>query len=196
MRTGKVPFQFDLSAILRRAKRAYGNRVGDVTLNLPFISIAVSPRDKEKQVARELVIRLRDRRVLSAYECCDNCIDDALRSLQEIRQILVDKQVDLTDAEDGILFLLIDAMRDGIRQFLTYEERLRLVENLPDGHPDFRRPPDVREAYFDGLEVLRGHLSRCLGQLTSVAGMDVPTDGLIVNYQGDWQLDAYKRPKD
>lgn len=146
MRTGAIPFKFDLSELLSRARRQVAGRVGDITLNLPFISIDVSPKDKEKQIARELVIRLRDRRVLSQWECCDGCIEDALASLQEIRQTLVDKQVELAEMQDGPLYILIDAMAAGIRQFATYEELLR----RPDGarpHPrfkDFQPPVDSK----------------------------------------------------
>lgn len=101
MRTGSIPFQFDMSDLIQRGRAFVNNRVGDVTLNLPFISFAVSPKDKERQVARELVITLRDRRVLSAWECCDDCIDQALASLQEIRRTLVGKQVELSELQDG-----------------------------------------------------------------------------------------------
>jgi hypothetical protein len=197
MRTRAIPFKFDLTELLTRARRQVSGRLGDVTLNLPFVSIAVSPKDRERQVARELVIRLKDRRVLSAWECCDRCIDNALASLQEIRSTIVDKQVELSDMQDGPLYLLIEAMALGIRQFLTYEELLKRSDDAPL-HPrfkDFRRPPDVRQAYFDALEVLRGHLSRCLGQIAAIAGMDAPTEGLIANYQGPWQVDAYVRPR-
>jgi len=192
MRSGVVPFKFDLRELLGRARRQVGSRLGDVTLNLPFVSIAVNPKDRERQVAREVVIRLRDRRVLSAWECCDDCIDRALASLQEIRQTLLDKQVELSDVPDGPLSLLLDAMTMGIRQFLTYEELLKRGHEVP--HPrfrDFRRPADMRQAYFDALEILRGHLSRCLGQVAVIAGMETPTTGLIANYRGPWQLEAY-----
>ena len=196
MRTGDIPFKFDLTDLLARARRQVAGRIGDVTLNLPFVSIAVSPKDRERQVAREVVLRLRDRRVLSAWECCDGCIDNALTSLKEIRQLIVDKEVELADLQDGPLFLLLDAMAAGIRQFMTFEELLRREDDaLP--HPrfeDFHRPADVRQSYFDGLEILRGHLSRCLGQIAVIAGMPVPSDGIIANYQGPWQLDAYKEP--
>lgn len=64
-------------------------------------------------------IRLKDRRVLCALECCDDCIANAHKSLQEIRAAVVDKQVELSDMHDGPLYLLIDAMTLGIRQFLT-----------------------------------------------------------------------------
>jgi hypothetical protein len=53
----------------------------------------------------------------------------------------------------------------------------------------------VRRAYFDALELLRGHLSRCLGQIAVLAGMDAPTERLIANYQGPWQVEAYVEPQ-
>lgn len=88
MRSGDIPFKFDVTDLVARARRQVSGRVGNVTLNLPFVSIEVSPKDRERKVAREIVLRLRDRRVLSAWECCDNCIDNALASLREIRQII------------------------------------------------------------------------------------------------------------
>ena len=158
-------------------RRDASSRVASVTFRStsPFVSFSVSPKDREKQIACEIVIRLRDRRVLSAWECCDGCIDNALASLREIRQTLVEKQVQLSDAQDGPLYLLIDAMLVGIRQFMTYEELLR---RSPDARPhprfDKYRLPEHRQGYFDGLELLRGHLSRCLGQVAAIAGMALP----------------------
>lgn len=197
MRTGAIPFKFDMNDLLARAKRQLGGRLGNVTLNLPFVSIEVSPKDREKQVAREVVIRLKDRRVLSAWECCNNCIDNALGSLQEIRKTLVDKQVELSDTQDGPLFVLLEAMLLGIRQFLTYEELLKQSDVAHDNprYGDYHRPPDTRQAYFDALEVLRGHLSRCLGQVATIAGMELPAEGLILHYRGNWQIEAYEPPE-
>lgn len=194
MRQATPPFQFDLGDVLKRARRLVAGSVGEVTLNLPFVSVAVTPKDREKTVARELEIRLRDRRVLSAWECCDGCIDQALASLQEIRGLLVDKQVELAEMQDGPLFMLIDAMALGIRQFLTFEQHLVRdgAERMTDG-PTIR-PQHTREAYFDALEILRGHLGRCLGQVAAIAGMELPNEGVITNYRGAWQIDAYKPP--
>ena len=191
MRSGDIPFKFDLSELRERGQRLR-NKVGNVTINLPFVSFSVNPKNQEKQVAREIIIRLRDRRVLSAWECCDTCINNALASLQEIRRVLVDKQVQLSDVQDGSVYLLIDAMLIGIRQFMTYEELLRRDPDAP-GHLRFDQHflPEHQQGYFDGLEVLRGHLSRSLGQLAAVAGMDPPSDGLIANYQGPWDSRAY-----
>jgi hypothetical protein len=194
MRSGAIPFRFDMRDVLTRARRMFGKHVGDVTLNLPFVSFSVSPKDREKQVAREIVIRLKDRRVLSAWECCDNCIDQALESLQEIRRTLVDKQVELSDLQDGTLYLMLDAMTLGIRQFLTYEQLVnRAASSSPSSAPaELLRSPDVRQSYFDALEILRGHLSRCLGQVGVIAGMELPAEGLIANYRGAWQIEAYQ----
>jgi hypothetical protein len=187
-----IPFRFDLSDVLSRVRRGIGNRVGDVTLNLPFVSVSVSPEDRERRIAREIVIRLEDRRVLSAWECCDNFIDQAWESLQEIRRVPVDKQVELSDLQDRPFYLLIDAMIIGIRQFLTYEQLLEHTDDVsPHSAPrDFWGPPDVRRAYFEALDILRGHLSRCLGQVAAIAGMEAPSDGIIANYQGPWQIEA------
>lgn len=85
VRSGAIPFRFDLNDVLVWLRRTVAGRVGDVTLNLPFVSVVVSPKDREREIAREIVIRLKDRRVLSAWECCDNCIDQRLASLQETR---------------------------------------------------------------------------------------------------------------
>jgi hypothetical protein len=197
MRTGSIPFQFDITDLLKRARRIAGARVGNVTLSLPFVSIAVHPKDRERQIAREIVIRLKDRRVLSAWECCNDCIERALASLLEIRRLLVEKQVELKDFLDGPLFLLVDTMSSGIRQFLTFEERLSAHAEAPRG----KRRANARrhfgrsqQDYFDALEVLRGHLSRYLGQVAAIARMELPNEGVIAHYQGAWQLEAYKPP--
>ena len=103
MRNSKPPFKFDFKAQLKNARRKLNSRVGSVSINLPFLSFSLNPDDNEKRVAREIVIRLSDRRVLNAFECCDNCINHALSSLQEIRRILVDKQVELTGEPESPL---------------------------------------------------------------------------------------------
>lgn len=75
---------------------------------------------------------------------------------------------------------------------MTFEEVLHRSPDAPS-HPRFDkyRLPEHRQGYFDGLELLRGHLSRCLGQIAAIAGMEVPTGGLIANYQGPWEEKAY-----
>jgi hypothetical protein len=192
MRSGSIPFQFDISGVLRKARRIASKRVAGVTLSLPFVSVSVNPKDRERQIAREIVIRLKDRRVLSAWECCDDCIERALKSLEEIRAFLVEKEVELSDSHDGPLFLLIEMMAAGIRQFLTFEQRRSVAEGQKV-HPQARqRLEESKQTYFDALEMLRGHLSRCLGQIAVLAKMDMPANGVIEGYQGNWALEAYK----
>jgi hypothetical protein len=193
MRSGAIPFQFDLSDVLARARREIGSRVGNVTLNLPFVSISVSPKGRERQVAREIVIRLKDRRVLSAWECCDNCIEGGWDRCRRYGGRSLTSRSNSRTCRMA-LFLLLEVMALGIRQFLTYEQLLKHSNGLPpqSALSDFLRPLDVQQAYFDALEILRGHLSRCLGQVAAIAGMDAPSDGIIANYQGPWQVEAYQ----
>lgn len=189
------PLHFDVTQIIARTRRLVSAHVGEVTLNLPFVSVAVSPHDREKAAAREIVIRMRDHRVLNSRECCDNCIDASVASLQDIRRLLVDQQVGLSDLRDGPLFLLTDIMRQGIRQFLTYEEHLRAApeDDRQGVLSDFRRDPAVREAYFAGLEQLRGHISRSLHEVRKIAGM--PEGEEVLDYATPWPLEQYVAPQ-
>lgn len=194
MTSGAVPFHFDVTQMIARARRLASKHIGEVTLNLPFVSVAVSPQDREKAAAREIVIRMRDRRVLSGRECCDNCIDASIASLQEIRALLVDQQVALSGLRNGPLFLVTDIIRQGLRQFLTYEEHLRRApdDDTPRLLADFRRDPAVREAYFAGLEQLRGHISRSLHEIRKIAGM--PEGEEVLDYATPWPLEQYVTP--
>lgn len=198
MRDVKPPFKFDFRAQLKEARRKLNTRVGSVSINLPFLSFSLNPDDLEKRVAREIVIRMADRRVLNAFECCDNCIDQALSSLQEIRRILIDKQVELSGAPDSPLYLLIELQVEAIRQFLTFEQRLNQTAGpgaVIDTPSDFRRPAPVREQYFAGLEMLRAHLHRCLFEVSKIADTVIPKIADHMRYDEAWQLEAYEQPK-
>jgi len=182
MRSGDLPFKFDLRDVLTHASRLTQS-VDGVTLNLPFLSINIKASDVDRAVAREIVIRLADKRVLNVWECCDGCIDQALSSLQEIRRTLVDSQVQLKDRTDGPLYLVIEAMLVGLRQFLTFEQRLARGEHAH------------RQQYFDALEMLRAHVYRCLEQVALVAAMTIPTVPRAMQYDALWRLEAYEPPQ-
>ena len=162
MRDLSPPFRFDLRSLLATARRKVNSSVDGISINLPFVTFSVKPADLERKVAREIVIRMAERRVLNAFECCDNCIDQALESLQKIRSMLVDKQVELANHTDSALYLMIDAMSDAIRQFLTFEQRLKQASLRPlifiPEVSGFERPFDRQEQYFAALEMLRRHL--------------------------------------
>jgi hypothetical protein len=195
MTSDAVPFQFDISAVLASLARRGDALPSAVQLNLPFLSVRVHPSATDVKLSRELLVKMRDRRVLDFKECCDGCIDQALTSLQQIRGILLDLQVKLTGEEDSALAPLLELMAVSIRQFLTFEQTLARKDNPAHGAMGGEgRPWDTRQAYFDALELLRGHLSRCLGQVAVIAGVDAPSDGLLANYRGPWPLTAYANP--
>ena len=127
-----------------------------VSINLPFLTLNVRPDDLEREVAREVVIRLADRRVLNWFECCDHCIEKAIESLQDIRSKLVEKQVAMTKMTNSPIYLLVEFMLEEIRQFLTFEQRLRQSEEMsPLVWPnlgDFRHTPDQRDQYLQHLK--------------------------------------------
>ncbi|MBX5462879.1 MAG: hypothetical protein IRZ28_17550 [Steroidobacteraceae bacterium] len=190
------PFRFDLRVLLKNSKRKLTTRIDGVSINLPFISFRVKPDDLERRVAREIVIRMADRRVLDSRECCDDCIDEALASLAEIRAMLVNKQVELSQVTDGALYLLIEVQLEAIRQFLTFEQRLKrqpASRMVVASRGDFWRAPDARNQYFAALEMLRAHLHRCLVQIARIADMPIPKIRDHMRYDEIWQIDAYEK---
>jgi hypothetical protein len=170
------------------------DRVSGVSIKIPFMTFSVRPEATEKRVAKEIVIRLADRRVLNSFECCDDCINNALVSLQEIRSILVDKQVELSNLTKSPLYLLIELMLEGIRQFFTYEERLHKCSNMAFRVPENFRLIGNREKYFAALEMLRAHLHRCLLQVSTIAETEIPKIADHMRYDQAWQLEAYETP--
>ena len=199
MRDLKPPFKFDFRDQLRDAHRKLATRVGSVSISFPFLSFTLNPDDLEKRVAREIVIRMADKRVLNAFECCDSCINQALGSLQEIRGLLVDKQVELAGIPDGPLYLLIELQLAAIRQFLTFEQKLHTEDELKrlriDTSNELRRSEPVKEQYLAALEMLRAHLHRCLIQIAKIAHTVIPKISQHMRYGEAWQLDAYEEPK-
>ena len=199
MRNLAPPFRFDLRSLLKRARQKVNSQVDGVSINLPFVAFNVRPDDLQQSVAREIVIRLADRRVLNAFECCDDCIEKALESLQDIRSELVEKQVAMAKMTDSPVYLLVEFMLEGIRQFLTFEQHLRhpsamskLV--LPDSLTNHRLP-EQREQYFAALEMLRAHLHRCLLQIAKIADIQIPKIADSMRYDDAWQLEAYEKPR-
>ncbi|WP_155305906.1 hypothetical protein [Desulfosarcina widdelii] len=163
-------------------------RVTGATINLPFISFAVEPEDLEQKVAREVIVRLADKRVLTAFECCDDCVERAIASLMEIRSMLVNKQVELSGHADGGLFLLLELMLEGIRQFFTF------VERLQSSRQGGRRDRRDLQPYFDALTMLRGHMYQCRNQIAVIAGMEKPAVPKSMCYEDAWQLESYEKP--
>lgn len=144
------------------------------------------------EAAREIVIRRADKRVLNAFECCDSCVEQALASLHEIRSLLVDKQVGLSSLADEGLYLVIELMLEGIRQFFTFEEKLRAVNPQFPGDLHTRFERHDFQPYFSALEMLRGHLYRCLAQVARVADTKIPKISGHMRCEDAWNLSTYK----
>lgn len=188
-----LSFQFDIADALRELVRSADARPAALQLSVPFMNVLIHPIEIEKSIAAEIIVRATDRRVLNARECCDECIENALRSLQELRSLFSEKKALLARERNRPLSALIELMLVAIRQFLTFQQKLSTKHREDIARSGEKiQLGDNRQLYFDTLELLRGHLSRCLGQVSLIAGMNAPSDGLIAGYQGAWPLDAYK----
>jgi hypothetical protein len=182
----RSPFKLDLSSVVKRMKGLPIAVDAKIKISIPFFELTVKPDDRENKVAREIIIRLADRRVLNSSECCDNCIDEALGSLKEIRKVLVEKQVELSDKSDSALYILIDSIREAIRQFQTFEQRLNGKHKV-----EGRRYAE-RESYFAARELLRGHIYRTLLQIAKVGDFDIRRSEPQMRYDEVWDVSVYK----
>jgi hypothetical protein len=191
-----TPFRIDGRKVIGTARRKLNNRVDGIKINFPGITFCVKPTDPEQKAAREIAIFLANRRVLNSKECCDHCIDHSLESLQKIREFLVQKQIDLAFATDGALFVMSEFSLEAIRQFLTFHERLEAAAaELPPASKfsDLRRPIDIRNEYFEALELLRGHLHCCFQQIKNIAAVELPK--VPDNLRQSWQMESYLLPE-
>lgn len=193
MRTGAIPLKFNISSAQSQILRLASGRREAIPLAFPFgITINLLVSDDERRYARKLLVWLKDRRVLNSFECCDDCIDQALGSLQEIRTKLLAIQIELSSVDESALAAVLEFMLAPIRQFLTFVQKIEAngrKERNAHGRHQLNR-----ELYFDALESLRGHLSRCLSQIAVVAGEPVPMNGILADYRGPWPADAYETP--
>jgi hypothetical protein len=169
-------FLIDIRQLIKKGRRNLNKRVGSVQISTPTgITFILDPHDPEVTMAKKILIYMRDRRVLKSQECCDDCIDRSLESLQKIRGYLVERQQELANLTDGSLFLMTEFMLDAVRQFITYAERIEAAYQ-PSGSsiPDLRRSPEARERYFTALKRLREHCWQTLAQISHIAKTEIP----------------------
>lgn len=105
------------------------------------------------------------------------------------------KSIDISAQTDGVLYLIVEFMLESIRQFFAFEESLRTAN--PDFPGEFHtrmRRQDL-QPYFASLEMLRGHLFRCLTQIAVIADIEIPKIYQNTRYDCAWQLEAYQKPK-
>lgn len=193
-----MDFKFNIDNLIRKATEKWKNHIDGLTIRLPFITVSIKPNDIEKTVAREILIKLPDKRVLSSKDCCDKCIDKSLASLQEVRKILVDSQVKLSNFHNGGLYLLVELMAEGLRQFITFEEKLKTKStvylNVNTLDAASNRPNNIRQEYFNALEKLRFHIHSCLNQVSIIAEMETPKLDSYLKSDDEWLLSLYNLP--
>jgi len=165
----------DVRGLTSRARRWTNKRVTKVEVNLGFIKFGLEVNDPERTAARELVFRLRDRRVLTAEECCGDCVRNSMVSLQEVRSSIVDAQEKLANLHDGQLFWLLDYILVTIRAFLTWEERSRVGQphggDVEAHYKDF----DNARRFRSQLDLVRAHARVALNAIGTVAEVDLDT---------------------
>ena len=106
----------------------------------------------------------------------------------------------MANATDSPLYLVIELKLEAIRQFVTFEQRLKHGDRgsrvAVSESSSFRRAQDDRDRYFAALEVLRAHLHRCLLQLSKIADIRIPKISEHMRYDEAWQIEAYERPSE
>jgi len=186
MKELRADLKFNFQSLLSKKIQQTKDSIDSININLPYISFSIKPKNKEKIVAKEIIIRLSDKRILNSRECCDGCIKSALYSLHEIRNFLVDKQVELMDYADSILYLIIEMILESIRQFFTYIEKYNL-------ELDFDKFLEKKEIYFVAIELLRSHIYRCLFQISHIADIKIPKISNNMRYDEKWELKYYEK---
>ncbi len=173
--------QFKVQKLLKKAKKRIGQSVDGISITLPLISANLKIRQVERQIAREVAVKLKNRRVLKPRkEADEHNIEKEIASIQKIRGLLVEKQVELaqSDLGDGDFYLIIEFMLAPINQFLSFHEKWS------------RKKGDL-EAYRSTYELLRDHVCSCLAQIYRIARMKIPPDLVYSRYDRKWNLDAY-----
>lgn len=170
--------RFDIRDVLKKLSKTASrmkHQVDSVSMNLPLgTNITFKPNTAETDTAKEIVIFLSDRRVLDSSECCEDCVEAALKSIGEIREFLVQRQLALKHESDSILFVLIEIMLTEIRQFQTYAQKLAPARQT--AHLE-----RAEENYYVALNRLRGELLAALAQVANIAKMPIKTQ-MLNNY--------------
>ncbi len=81
-----------------------------------------------------------------------DCVEVKRRAQRKLAKALAGKtpeeQVELAELSDGPLYLLLDMMREGIRQFLTFEQQLDARDPSRRPREPHRRAREAQPLYF------------------------------------------------
>jgi hypothetical protein len=164
---------------IKSASIEKGISITSLTLSFPFrAGITVSINSKEKDIAKEAIIMLVNRRILNASECCPSCSQQSIDSLKEIKSDLIQIEKKLINSVNGSLFYFIDSIISGVNQFLKYIEDNNFMETFPLN----------REIYFEGFNIIRNHIVQCLYQISKIADYEIRNDLFAVrNNKESWE---------
>ncbi len=155
--------------------------VDSVSLSFPFgVSLNYKPKTSDIEIARDIVIKLIDRRVLNSKECCGNCINDSINSIKEIKSDLIGIKSKLLNNLDEPLYYLIDYIIAGINVFFDFMER---YSNDIEAN---------KEIYFSALETIRNHTTDCLHEISKIGNIKI--DKKLYAYRtnrNEWDLKYY-----
>ncbi|HWY98035.1 MAG TPA: hypothetical protein VNY36_03015 [Bacteroidia bacterium] len=161
VRTDITPLLFDFKEFNPKGlllKKKY--KSGKVSICLPDnLEFSYTPKPEERNLAKEIFVFIRDKRVLNSEECCDNCVKNAMESLTEIRKFIVEMERKLIYVNDinSPLYLLLEYAGSGIRQFLTFTQFYDPKENLFE--------------YQDALNKIRLHLLNTFDAINLIGGI-------------------------
>ena len=155
--------------------------VDSVSISFPFgICLNIKPSSSDKNIARETVIKLVDRRILNSKECCGSCIKDSVCSLKEIKSDTIKIKEKLIDNINSPLFYLIDYIVLGINSFLNFMERYS--DNIEEN----------KEIYFIALEIIRTHIANCLIEISKIGNYKINNEIYAFKNQNKvWENDIY-----
>jgi len=160
----------------------------NISLSFPFLVSASFKFEKGiVDIAKETILSLIDRRILNAFECCANCINDALKSLKEIKLELISIKKQLKNNINSPLFYYIDYIVISINAFFDFMERNNLIDS-----EDFA----TKDIYFDALEMMRNHIAQCMFEIAKIGKMQIDNKRYAFkNGEMGWKESYYSEGK-
>lgn len=142
-----------------------------VSINLPFISFTVRVDETERDVARELLICLDDRRLLKRSHSCEKPTPLAIESVGKIRDLVVQMKAKLRNHTSGALYQMLEMMHLATVEFVNFIEKneLESVPASPKTVSDFRKVSAwgrARESYIN-------HMVSLVRQVAQIARFDL-----------------------
>jgi len=132
-------------------------KMESIGLTFPFgISTTLKPQQRDSEIAKEVIVKLIDRRILNSKECCASCIKQSVDSLKKIKSDLIGIKVRLSNRINEPLFYYVDYIVISINAFNDFIER---YENDIEQNKVY---------YFDALEKIRNHIANCMYEISKI----------------------------